>query len=140
MTARYDDHGTWWEVCAEEPFVVVSMSTAHHSPRTRGAAHERQPGHRPADTAERHRLCGVPRRIDRWLVVPSPSLRPVRPRGLLRPVTRPARSPPPPGDRAPAHPELRARGGLVLGLRDWRLLRGATPRGAAPSPRRPADT
>ena len=64
----------------------------------------------------RHRLFGMP--FEQWLVAAPAPLRSVRTCRLLRLLSLPARLTPCEADRASRRPELRAWGGLVLGLRD----------------------
>ena len=73
----------------------------------------------------------------RWLVVPPSSLRRLRPHRLLRLVAIPARQPPRGRRRSSGGPELRARRGLVLGLRERALHGGPGVGSAPPSPARP---
>ena len=74
----------------------------------------------------------------RWLVVPPSSLRRLWPHRLLRLVAIPARQPARGHRRSPGGPELRARRGLVLGLRERALHRWPGAGSAPPSPARPA--
>mgnify|MGYP003376175875 CR=1 FL=1 len=72
---------------------------------------------------------------------PAPPLRGLRPHRLLRLVALAAREPPCGADRAHGRAELRARRGLVLGLRRRRARGGrARARPAAEPPDRPAAT
>lgn len=89
---------------------------------------------RSRGTAERRglrRLSGI-----RRLVVPPSSLRPLRPRRLLRHVALPARQSARGCFWTSGRPELRARRRLVLGLRERTLLSRPRPGPAAPSPAR----
>ena len=74
----------------------------------------------------------------RGLVVPPASVCALRPCRLLRLVAVAAREPPRRGRAAPGRPELRARRGLVLGLRNRGVPRRSRPGSAAPPPARPA--
>src|SRR4051794_32084579 len=78
-------------------------------------------------------------RSARRLVVPPATVQPVRPRRLLRLLTRPARERARRGVRAPADPELRTWRGLVLGLPEQGLLRRSEARRSPAPPGRPAD-
>src|SRR3954451_25059895 len=82
-------------------------------------------------------MCGVPCCDTRGLVVPSATVRRLRPRGMLRLLAGSACPRPLPADGTPLHAELRAGRDLVLGLRNRQLLRGAATRTAAPPPREP---
>jgi hypothetical protein len=92
--------------------------------------------HRSVRPAKRPRLRRVPRH--RRLVVPPATLRAVRPCRLLRLVAVAACQPPCRRPATPDRPELRARRGLVLGLRDRGVPRGSRARSTATSPARPA--
>ena len=75
----------------------------------------------------------------RWLVVPSPPLRALRPHRVLRLVPLAARESPC-SRRAPSgHPKLRAGRRLVLGLRARGRFRRSRPCLTPPSPARPAS-
>ena len=95
---------------------VPPVASPTSSPR--GTVRGERPRPRPRSAAQRHRLRRVPRHGR--LVVPPAALRALRPRRLLRLLAVPARQPPCGGRRAPDRPELRARRGLVLGLRRGR--------------------
>ena len=95
----------------------------------RGLIDDEQDPDRSRGSAERLGLCGVS--CIRRLVVPPSSLRPVRPRRLLRLFAIPARQPARGRCRASGRPELRARRRLVLGLRERELRERAGPGSAA---------
>src|SRR5690242_11764288 len=73
-----------------------------------------------------------------WLVGTPAPLRAVRPRRLLRHLPRPARHRARPHVRAPPRAELRARRGLVLGLRTRHGVDRARVGPTDPPPARPA--
>ena len=112
------------------------LLTHFRDARTRETSNGRRHRHRSRGPAERFGLRRMPRL--RWLVVPSPPLREMRPYRLLRLVTVAACEPPCRRSASPGRPELRARRGLVLGLRDGGVPRGSRPGSAESSSRRSA--
>jgi hypothetical protein len=105
----------------------------HQDPQTEGLSDcispRRRDRNRSRGTAERPRL----RRVSclRWLVVPPPPVRALRPRRLLRLLAVPTREPPRRRPAPPDRPELRARRGMVLELRDRGIPRRSCPGSAA---------
>src|SRR4029077_1119404 len=91
--------------------------------------------HRSLGSAERHRLRRM--RCDRWLVGPPAPLRRMWAHRLLRRLAGAARVGALARNRTPDHPVLRTGRGLVLELRDERVLRRTPTRRARQPSRRP---